>query len=164
MSGESTDHTQDPDETSSVESAAAGTVDSIVPAFDVPAPELVDVPDAETAAADFAVPPPPTFETPAAPAAPRASVQEKLARAAPPAASSRAALRDAAAPDADRASVVPPPVQEGSSYRGWTIGIFFILAILLIGAVVLLVFLINTTVTSSAVGVDAWMSFAVPLV
>lgn len=66
MSGESTDHTQNPDDTSSAAPAApARRADDIVPAFDVPAPEMVDVPDAEDAAADFAVPPPPTFETPA---------------------------------------------------------------------------------------------------
>lgn len=185
MSGESTNHAEDPDDTPSVEPAppaAAGTVDAIVPAFDVPAPELVDVPDAETAAADFAVPPPPKFETPSVPPAPSESavpppsdatwssertwkprltwkhdveaggeaggsearkpetVQEKLDRAAPVAASTRAALRNSTTSDADRPSVVPPPAPD-TGYRGWTITIFVGLAVLFIGAVGFMVFL-----------------------
>lgn len=189
MSGESADDTQDPDGDSSVEPVASvGAADSIVPAFEVPAPELVDVPDAETAAADFAVPPPPKFETPAVPPAPGKSdvpppsdatwssertwksrstwisgedskpsaasearaarqtarseaalVESPTAESSAPA--SRAALRGTATSDLDRGSVVPPPVPQESSYRGWTIAIFAGLAVLFFGAIGFMAFL-----------------------
>ncbi|WP_300268360.1 hypothetical protein [Microbacterium sp.] len=70
MSGESTDHAQNPDGKPDAPPTGEGAVDAVVPGYEVPKPEMVDVPDAESAAADFAVPPPPTFETPSVPAAP----------------------------------------------------------------------------------------------
>lgn len=47
-----------------------------VPAFDVPEPESVDVPDAESAVNDFEVPPPPAFAEPAVDAAPAATSRD----------------------------------------------------------------------------------------
>lgn len=94
VSGESTDHAQDPDAPPTGEGAA----DAAVPGYDVPAPEMVDVPDAESAAADFAVPPPPTFQMPSVPAAPTEQSQA-----------------DASASDA----VPPPSDATWSAERTW---------------------------------------------
>lgn len=147
VSGESTDNSREPRDEAPVEPVApTDAASAVVPAFDVPEPQTVDVPDAESAAADFDVPPPPTFDSaPPVPAAsaspsddsasPRPSVDEKL---------TRAALREAAVADAHRPSVAPPAAPTDTGYRAWTIAIFVVLAVLLVGAIVLLVVLINT--------------------
>lgn len=68
MSGDGT--TDDLPDSLPADDAAAQTV----PAFDVPEPESVDVPDVEAAVNDFEVPPPPAFVEPAvADAAPASS-------------------------------------------------------------------------------------------
>lgn len=54
---------------------------SAVPAFDVPAPESVETPDAESAIEDFEVPPPPAFD--AAPPAPSADAIDPTVSSAP---------------------------------------------------------------------------------
>lgn len=69
VSGENTQDAQDPGEDATTAAPVPGgepPVPPVVPgveAFDVPAPETVDVPDADAAIRNFHVPPPPKFGT-----------------------------------------------------------------------------------------------------
>lgn len=138
--------------------------------FRVPAPETVDVPDAAAAVEDFEVPPPPTFDAASPVIAPEpvvpplpdsampASATAPPARAAwssdstwSSASEHRVASRKVAPQawptdavdhrDADGSSHPVPGDMATNSYRGWTIGIFAGLALLLIAAVIALFYL-----------------------
>lgn len=131
------------------DSPAGPATDSVVDAYEVPSATSVDVPDAETAAAGFDVPPPPAFdsEPPAAPwnsSSDAKKVPTPESIAAKVEAATRATMRRAAEADAQRPAVAPADSSVDNSYRGWTIAIFLGLAVLLIVAVVGLIFLINT--------------------
>lgn len=214
MSGESTENPQESGEDVTTDAPVSGSeptepsaaaappaVPGVEP-FAVPAPETVEIPDAEAAIENFEVPPPPRFSAPPPPspepvippaqrgnAAVDASAAKPARRqrstwapddtwtsasahkqeAVPPTAAQKAESRAAASraatarDEASRNYVSPAAGGTGeNSYRGWTIAIFLALAILLIGAVVLIAFLIGNAPLPFVSGADAlaWTSFA----
>jgi len=146
-----------------------------VPAFDVPEPESVDVPDAEAAVNDFEVPPPPAFVEPAvADAAPAATSRDAgnwspesnwsaertwtLESKRPDPAGGEAApeqptrrrrqvpsVDPSASPGVSRTER-PVIVEEPTgAYRAWTVGIYGVLTLLFVGAVGFMLFLGSQT-------------------
>ncbi|WP_407359056.1 hypothetical protein LTA6_001443 [Microbacterium sp. LTA6] len=169
MSGDSTDAPQD----SNPDAAAAPPMPVGEPALTAANPPVVepDLADPNSVVPDFEVPAPPTFgsatSAPGAetvvpdpiipePVLPASALPERVvppAPAAPPAPPAPAPVTHEAIADSPTEAVssgytdanpyLVPGTAAPNSYRGWTIGIFTGLVVLLIGAVIALVYLFN---------------------
>ncbi len=123
--------------------------DAVVPEIDIPDPEIPEPDIPHAALTEPVIPPPPeSVSEPVTRAARRSDALPAVP--APPTPS-----RPAPAPDPE---VVPPASgATPGSYRGWTIAIYSILLVLLIGAIALILFLTSQGITpfSISLGVAA---------
>lgn len=122
-----------PDETRRPEEAAIPPADAVIPPPppEIPIPDgLLTPPPAETPAADAVIPPPPPEARLRSSERPRPAILEGDQPA--------AVADDWAKPS------VAPEVPTSGGYRGLTVAIFAFLLLLLVGAVVLLVYLLST--------------------